>query len=164
MTAGKRIILYICAVIAGITAAVCAAGMLDIIKVRGTAMEPSVREDSRVIINRMAYFFRQPESGEAVAFACDVYSEDEEGGILVRRVAAVEGDKVEIKDGNLYVNGKCHEQYAELGVYLEPMEEITVGKNRVFVLSDTGKAVLDSRDNAVGQLRTDELMGRVWFK
>lgn len=161
---GRKVILSTIAVAAGIITAVAAACMLDIMKVQGDSMDPAVKDGSHVLINRMAYFFGNPDAGDVVACPCYVYSEDGEGSVLLRRVAAVEGDTVEIREGNLYINGSLYEGYAEKGVYLEPMSEITVGKNRVFVLSDTGQAVLDSRDPAVGQLTTAELAGRVLFK
>lgn len=161
---GRKVILSTIAVAAGIITAVAAACMLDIMKVQGDSMEPAVKSGSHVLINRMAYFFGNPDEGDVVACPCYVYSEDGEGSVLLRRVAAVEGDTVEIREGNLYINGSLYEGYTEKGVYLEPMSEITVGKNRVFVLSDTGQAVLDSRDPAVGQLTTAELAGRVLFK
>lgn len=164
MKTGKVYLIFMCVVLAGIITAVIAGCMFDIMKVRGSSMEPEITDESRVLVNRMAYFFGAPDIGDVVAFECDVYSEDEEGRILLRRVAASEGDKVEVKDGNLYVNGIVYEDYASRGIYLDPMEETTVGRNRVFVLSDSGQAVLDSRDQAVGQLRTDEISGRVWFK
>ena len=164
MKTGKIYLIFISAAAIGILTAVIAGCMFDIMKVKGTSMEPVISDGSRVLVNRMAYFFGEPDIGDVVAFKCDVYSEDEEGSILLRRVAAAEGDKVEIRDGNLYVNGVVYEDYSSRGIYLEPMDEITVGKNRVFVLSDSGQAVLVSRDQAVGQLRQDELTGRVWFK
>lgn len=164
MKTGRTRTFFISAVVIGIIAAVVLTCIFDIMKVQSDSMEPSIYNGSRVAINKMAYFFGQPEPGDVVAFSCEVYSEDEEGSVLLRRVAASEGDKVEIRDGNLYINEKLYEGYASNGVYLNTMEETTVGKNRVFVVSDTGLAVLDSRDQAVGQLRKDELLGKVLFK
>ena len=164
MTVGKRILAFVSAGAVGIITAVMATCIFDIMKVSGTAMEPSIYDGSRVLINRMAYFFGKPETGDVVAFSCDVYSEDEEGGRLIRRVAASEGDRVTVKNGILYINDRIYERYETQGIYLEDMDEITVGNNRVFVLSDAGTAVLDSRDQAVGMLRSDELEGKVWFK
>ncbi len=127
-------------------------------------MEPAIKQGERVLIGKMAYFLEAPHIGETVAFPCSVYSEDGEGRILVKRVAAVEGDEVQIKDGMFYVNGKVYDQYTSESVYLEPMEPVIVGKDKVFVLSDDRKAVLDSRDQAVGQVEVSDLLGKVYFK
>lgn len=151
-------------ILAGITASTAAACMFDIMRVQGGTMSPAINGGSHVLINRMAYFFSSPDYGDVVACPCQVYSEDGEGSVLLRRVAAIEGDTVAIRDGNLYINGKIYSAYAEKGVCLDDMPEITVEKNRVFVVSDKGQAVLDSRDPAVGQPSKSELAGRVLFK
>lgn len=148
----------------GILAAMIVTCIMGVMTIRGDAMEPSITDGSIIIINKAAYFYQEPEVGDVIIFHCNVYSEDGEGSILVRRVAATAGDKVRITDGKLYVNDEIYEGYAEKPVYLDPMEEITVRKNRVFVLSDSQTAVLDSRDSAVGQLRIDELDGKVCFR
>ena len=150
--------------VAGIIAALLVSGVLGSMIVKGNAMSPSITDGSIIFINKLAYLYREPETGDVVAFHCNVYSEDEEGNILVRRVAATSGDKVIVINGNLYVNGEAYEHYSEKPVYLDPMEDVIVGKNRVFVLSDSQTAVLDSRDQAVGQLRIDELDGKVCFR
>jgi len=150
--------------VAGVIAALLVSGALGSMTVKGNAMSPSIADGSIIFINKLAYLYREPEPGDVVAFHCNVYSEDEEGNILVRRVAATAGDKVSVIDGNLYVNGEAYENYSEKPVYLDPMEDVIVGRNRVFVLSDSQTAVLDSRDQAVGQLRIDELDGKVCFR
>ena len=127
-------------------------------------MAPAIQKGERVWINKLAYLFGEPRQGELVAFHCDVYSEDGEGSTLVKRVAATEGDSVEIKDGAFYVNGRVYNEFAEALVYMEPMKKVTVKEDEVFVLSDDRSAALDSRDRAVGMLKISELTGKVCFK
>ena len=150
--------------LAGIAAAMLVTCFIGMMTVRGDAMEPSIPDGSLVFINKAAYFYQKPEVGDAVAFHCNVYSEDGEGSVLIRRIAAISGDRVRITDGSLYVNDELYDGYSEQPVYLDPMDEVTVGKNRVFVLSDSQTALLDSRDSAVGQLGIDELDGKVFFR
>jgi signal peptidase I len=150
--------------LAGIIAAFAVTCVLGAMTISGNAMEPSIPDGSIVFINKAAYFYQKPEPGDVVAFRCNVYSEDGEGSILVRRIAAVSGDRVRIADGLLFVNDKIYEGYSEKQIYLEPMDETVVGKDRMFVISDSQTAVLDSRDSAVGQLKTDELIGKVCFR
>lgn len=151
------------AAIAGVLVAICLTCIFDSMKVQGTAMEPQVNDGERVLINRIAYLYQKPKVGQIVAVHCNVYSEDGEGSTLIRRIVAIEGDRVKIQDGNFYVNDEIYKGYQEQSLYLEPMDEITIGQNRVFVLGDTKTAVLDSRDQAIGQLRTEELIGKVYF-
>ena len=148
----------------GLAAAVICSCVFSTHRVQSRTMEPSVTENSIILINRMAYFYQEPEAGDVVAFHCNVYSGDGEGSVLIRRVAATEGDRVEITGGRLYINGELYEEYSQESIWLDPMDEVTVGADRVFVLSDSRTAVLDSRNQAVGQLRTDELDGKVCFR
>lgn len=163
-TTKKQKFAFFAAGILGVLTALAVTASFGILKVQGQSMEPSVQQGEYLLINRLSYFFREPQKGDAVAFSCSVYSEDGEGSILVRRVAAVEGDAVEIKDGMLYVNDRIYDKYAENPGYMEPMEKRIVGKDKIFVLSDNRGAVLDSRDQAVGQLSISELSGKVCFK
>ncbi len=148
----------------GVIAALLVTCVLGTMTVKGNAMAPSLTDGSLILINKMAYSYRKPDAGDVVVFHCNVYSEDEEGSVLVRRIAATEGDRVRVTDGNLYVNDQLYETYSEKRIYLEPMAEITVAEGRIFVLSDSQTAVLDSRNSAVGQLSIDELDGKVCFR
>lgn len=150
--------------VAGIVIAVIISCFMGIMKMEGTSMEPSIRDGSIIFVNKIAYFYQEPEAGDVVTFHCDVYSEDGEGSTLVRRIAASEGDRVRISDGSLYVNDELYGSEDGRNIYLDPMDEITVGTGKVFVVSDAMTAVLDSRNRAVGQLRYDELDGKVCFR
>lgn len=165
MKTGKmKILLLVSAGILGILAALAVTCAFSVMKAQGESMEPSIEKGEIIVINKLAYFFEEPKVGDAAAFHCSVYSEDGEGSTLVKRIVAAEGDQVEIKDGMLYVNDKIHVQEGTDPVYMEAMEKVTIGKGKVFVLSDNRGAVLDSRDQAIGQLDISELMGKVCFK
>lgn len=149
----------------GIGAAVLLNGGIGSVTVTGPAMAPAVKAGDTVLISKWSYLFDEPGVGDLVAFPCDVYSEEGEGSTLIRRVAATEGDLVEIRDGNLYINNKLEDGTASAGAaYMEPMAKIAVGPGKVFVLSDDRAAMLDSRDQAVGQLAVAELTGGVFGK
>lgn len=163
-TGYKKWIVYVSAGLLGILAALALTCAFSIRSVQGDSMDPAVSKGEHVIVNKLAYFFDQPEQGDVVAFPCSVYSEDGEGSTLIKRVVATEGDQVEIKDGALYINGEIFDRYAADPVYMEAMKKVTIGQGNVFVLSDNRSAVLDSRDQAVGQLKISELIGKVCFK
>ncbi len=163
-TKKSRPISFLAAGILGVLVALGITCSFGIMKVQGESMEPSIAKGDVIVVNKFYYLFGEPSTGDAVVFPCNVYSEDGEGSFLIRRVVATEGDQVEIKDGMLYVNDKICDSYTENPVYMESMDKITVGKHKVFVLSDNRGAVLDSRDQAVGQMDISELTGKVCFK
>lgn len=163
-TTTKQKVSLFAAALLGVLAALAVTAAFSVLKVQGESMEPSIEKGDIIIINKLSYFFHKPRIGDAVAFSCNIYSEDGEGSVLVRRVAALEGDEVEIREGMLYVNGRIYNAYTENPVYMEPMEKTIIGKDKIFILSDNRGALLDSRDPAVGQLKASELLGKVCLK
>lgn len=164
MKTGKKTASLFTAAILGILAALAVTCSFSTMKVQGESMAPSIEKGDRVLISRLLYYFSQPKAGDVVAFSCNVYSEDGEGSTLIKRIIATEGDQVEIQDGALYINGEQFDEYAAEPVYMESMERVTVGQDKVFVLSDNRSSVLDSRDQAVGLLDISEITGKVCFK
>lgn len=164
MKTRTKYILYFSAAILGITAALTVNSAFSFLKVQGCSMEPAVEKGDLLLVSRWSYLFREPRKGDIAAFPCHVYSEDGEGSVLVKRVVATEGDLVEIKNGVFYINGVMENRYAEKLIYMDSMEPVKVRKNCVFVLSDDRSSVLDSRDQAVGQLRISDITGKVCFK
>lgn len=161
---GWKLVAGILTAILGIIIALVVTCAFSITQIQGNTMKPALTDNSMAIIFKWAYLYRAPKAGDIIVFRCDVYSEDGEGNLLAKRVIATAGDSVEIKDGMLYKNGQPYDKYAVENVYLEPMDRIVIEKDNVFVLSDNRDAVLDSRDQAVGQLNISDLEGKVCFK
>lgn len=163
-TKTKKIIGAIIAAIAGVIFALTLTSVFSVLEVQGDTMQPALRERQYTIINKWAYLFWSPEEGDIVAFPCDVYSEDGEGRILMKRVVATAGDTVEIKDGALYINRRIYDEYTAKNVYMEPMKETKIADHKIFVMSDDREAVLDSRDQSIGQIEDTDIIGKVCFK
>jgi signal peptidase I len=109
--------------------------------VYGSCMEPNLKTGERVLAIRFAYMLSGPKRGDIVIFKypCDPSKN------YVKRVIGLPGDKVEIRDGAMYVNG---------AVLLEPYKELkahgdfgpeTVRAGNLFVLGDNRDQSNDSR-------------------
>ena len=72
------------------------------------------------------------------------------------------GDSVEIKNGDVYINGELlQEEYvAEQGLSGE-MEAVTVPEGRLFVMGDNRRVSQDSRSPAVGTIEMESIVGKV---
>jgi signal peptidase I len=71
-------------------------------RIIGHAMEPALKDQQRVIVNRLVYWLRDPRSGDVVM----VYHPLDPTKSLVERVIAREGDTVRIIAGNVYINDR----------------------------------------------------------
>ena len=74
--------------------------------VRGDSMVPTLHENDYLIINRMVYRMGEPKNGDIIVFKSDLEATDGTNKDLVKRVIGVEGDKVVITNGQVYVNDK----------------------------------------------------------
>ncbi|UKI58694.1 MAG: signal peptidase I [Clostridium sp.] len=87
--------------------------------------------------------------------------------ILIKRVIGVESDFVNIdKDGIVYVNGKeLKENYVrELKKGDSDIKyPVQVSDGSIFVLSDDRDVLTDSRTINVGQIKTNDIIGKVIF-
>src|SRR6476659_7409669 len=80
------------------------------VKVEGTSMMPSLTDQERIFINKFTYRFGigSIERGDMVVFWFPL----DKTKSYIKRVIALPGDKVEIENGMVIVNGKrLSEQY-----------------------------------------------------
>ena len=102
--------------------------------VLGRSMEPTLRENNLVFVNKLAYRFSSPRRGDVVMFR----TSNEPPLFFVKRVVGLPGETVEMREGLLFVNGAAVEEpYAarNFGWNIEPLivEErcvLVMGDNR----------------------------------
>jgi signal peptidase I len=123
-------------------------------KVYGTSMLPTVEEGEYIMVSKAAYFFGQPHRGDIIVFDSPQDSKTD----LIKRIIALPGDTVEIRDDKVTVNGTpLAEPYTlEPPHYLVLPEEIPA--EHYFVLGDNRNNSSDShrgwtapRQNIVGK-------------
>ena len=136
--------------------------------VHGDSMLPTLHEKDWLVVTS---FPAQPKRGQIVIISPRVNAHKEP---LVKRVIAVGGDEVDIRGGRVYVNGNLLEEaYLPEGIVTEPAPwhqsgELTypaiVPKGNVFVLGDNRGYSSDSRFEAVGFVRVEDIFGSVLFR
>src|SRR5437870_7547062 len=75
--------------------------VVQVTEVRQKSMESTLLQGDRVLVSKVDYRFGTPERGDIVVFQPTTDSTIP----YVKRVAAVAGDTVDLKDGSLFVNG-----------------------------------------------------------
>ena len=74
--------------------------IVELYLVDGPSMRPTLLSAERLVVNKFIYRFRPPERGEILVFR---YPRDPSRD-FIKRVIAIPGDTIEIRDGRVYVN------------------------------------------------------------
>jgi signal peptidase I len=132
-------------------------GVLQPYLIPSPSMEPGIAPGDRILVNRLAYRLWAPTRGDIIVFA---FPKDTKR-TFVKRVIAVEGEKVELRDNQVFVNGKSiQEAYVKPGDY-PPYGPEVVPADKVFVLGDNRRQSEDSRE--WGLLPKSYLLGKAWL-
>ena len=114
------------------------------VKVEGTSMMPTLADQERVFINKFVYKLEPIHRSDVVVFR---YPRDVSKS-YIKRVIAVEGDRVRIDEGLVYVNDvPLPEAYVPEAYWdTRSYAEMVVPKHAYFVLGDHRNLSNDSRD------------------
>ncbi|BCV24802.1 MAG: signal peptidase [Bacillota bacterium] len=124
--------------------------------VTGPSMEPTLHSGERLLINKFIYRFTQPKPGDIVVFHPAVRPRDD----YIKRVIAVAGQTVEIRDGRVWVDGKpLAEPYLSEATYGQ-FGPVRIPQGRLFVLGDNRNNSQDSRYPEVGLVPLKSVIGK----
>ncbi|BCU82946.1 signal peptidase I [Polycladomyces abyssicola] len=128
--------------------------------VNGTSMQPTLENGDRLLVNKFSFLFEKPKVGDVITFE----DPSQNGRYLVKRVIGIPGDRIEIKNGAVYRNGKrVNEPYAKCPVEDGNFGPMTVKPETVFVMGDNRQrfASRDSRYESVGLVPYHLIDGKV---
>jgi len=116
-------------------------------KIPSTSMVPTLKVGDRLLANKIVYRIRKPGRGEVIIFR---YPEDPKRD-FVKRVISSSGERILIKDGNIYINGKpvqnplINSRYYYSDGYYGSGKETEIPPGSYYVLGDNSFNSKDSR-------------------
>lgn len=123
------------------------------------SMATTLVDGDRVLVNRVVYHFRSPSRGDVIVFYPPGRSHSDP---FIKRVVAVGGDVVAIRDGYLYLNGvRQDEDYVMEYPILGLLAETEIPAGHVWVMGDNRNNSGDSR--VFGPVSEDDIMGRAFI-
>jgi len=126
----------------------------------GYCMEPSLQDGQQLLINKVVYYFHEPERGDVIILhPPPPYSP--KSTPFIKRIVALPGDTVEVKDEVVYINGtELHEPYVKDSPNYT-FNLTKVPENNYFVLGDNRNNADDS--HIWGTVPRQNIIGKAWL-
>lgn len=140
--------------------------------------------NDRVLVNKLSYLFGEPEQGNIVVFDPPFGVEEDAEPLLqaivrniaeslglqtpavedlIKRVIAVGGQEIEIKDNQVLIDGvPLDEPYLDESAFMPDFGPVQVPPGTVFVMGDNRPRSQDSR--RFGPIDTDSIVGRAFVR
>ena len=147
-------------IVAFILAMIIRTFVIQAFKIPTGSMRPTLLEGDLILVNKFIYGanvpfidlrlpkFRQPQRGDVVVF---IYPDNPKKD-FIKRLVALEGESVEIRNGTVYINDKpilsplfSQRYYYNRGPFAQEGQKMLVPKDSFFVLGDNSASSQDSR-------------------
>lgn len=138
---------------------------VDILRISGTSMEPTLKNGSKVAVNKLAYGLGKPFRGEFLfqwnsPKRNDIVIYLHDNKIVIKRVVALGGDRLEFSENSGYTAIINQKEIALTPAQFQRMKNFEkIPENFVFTLGDNQKDSIDSRD--YGFVSVKNIMGKI---
>lgn len=134
-------------------------------QVKGSSMYPTFKDKEYLLTDKITYKRSSPSYGDVIVFKAPV----NENFDFIKRVIALPGQTVMIKDGDVYIDGKVLNEYylssdivTNPGQFLLEGESYVVQPGELMAFGDNRDHSSDSRD--WGPVPDQNIVGRVFFR
>jgi signal peptidase I len=133
--------------------------VITVVEVQGRSMAPTLQDGDRYFLNRIVFYWRAPARGDLV-----VVRDPGHNDCAVKRIIALPGDSMAIRDGIVFLNGRrLAEPYLsrDAKTFAEDKKEksLVLGEDRYFLLGDNRVYSEDSR--AYGPVHRNQIVGLI---
>lgn len=151
----RRLVIYI------LIALILRFFVFNITLVDGKSMYPTLDDGDRLITEKISLNWREVKRGDILV----IHAPDKVNQNYIKRVVAVAGDRIELKDGLVYLNGEVLKEKYIVDNPTHPYRGVSVWdikEGQVFVMGDNRGASNDSR--SFGPIDVKEVMGISIFR
>lgn len=132
-------------------------------QVDGHSMENTLFDGDNLIVDKISYRFADPKRFDIIVFPYH-YKEDT---YYIKRIIGLPGETVQIRDGEIYIDGAIlEEDYGKETMLTSgrAADQIQLGEDEYFVLGDNRNHSEDSRFDDVGNIERSEIIGRAFIR
>ncbi len=128
--------------------------------VKEYSMMDTLHENDYLIVSKQAYLFKEPQRGDIIVFDSDLELQNGGHKRLIKRVIGVPGDTVEVKEGDVYLNGGLLDEKYILEQFTSGIVgPLLIPEGKLFVMGDNRQNSADSRDERIGLISYDQVYG-----
>lgn len=141
-----------------------ARGFCREVSLKDGSMEPTLSTGETYLINAAAYAVGDPERGDIIA-----YRSGDSGAhsMHIKRIVGLPGETVQITDGQIYIDGSLYTEEQSFAKIIDgglAEDGVTLGSDEYFVIGDNRNGSVDSRYADVGNISSDNIVGKLWLR
>ncbi|MBD5544280.1 MAG: signal peptidase I [Lachnospiraceae bacterium] len=133
-------------------------------RVSGESMTPTLEGNDNLIVDKITYRFKDPERFDIIVFP---YRYDPTT-FYIKRIIGMPGETIRIDEqGNIFIDDEIlEESYGKEVIRYQgrAAKPVTLGEDEYFVMGDNRNGSSDSREEDVGNIARDEIVGRAWIR